>query len=133
MKTLLVAFFAFLSVSVFAQKAGNEVYKFDTENFNYGQIKQNSPATATFIVTNKGNKPLIIEDARPSCGCTVGDFTKAPIAPGKTGKITAVFNAAALGPIRKTVSVKFAGDNEVKFLKLSGEVLNAKEYAKVQK
>lgn len=133
MKVLLIAVFALFSTSVFAQQKADDLAKFDTENFNYGQVKQGVPVTATFVVTNKGNQPLIIEQATPSCGCTVGDFTKEPIMPGKNGKITAVFNAAAVGPINKTVTVKFANVQDVKFLKLSGEVLTAEAYAKVQK
>ncbi len=132
MKTLLLAVFALVSTTLFAQPKANEVAKFSTENFNFGKIKQGVPAKATFTVTNIGNQPLIIEQASPSCGCTVGDYTKEPIAPGKTGVITAVFNAAALGPVNKTVTVKFANVNDVKFLKLTGEVLDATAFAKAQ-
>jgi len=132
MKTLLLAVFALVSTTLFAQPKANEVAKFSTENFNFGKIKQGVPAKATFTVTNIGNQPLIIEQASPSCGCTVGDYTKEPIAPGKTGVITAVFNAAALGPVNKTVTVKFAKVNDVKFLKLTGEVLDATAFAKAQ-
>lgn len=131
MKKLFLAMLALSCTTVlFAQKKADEVSKFNKEAFDYGKIKQGSPATATFIVTNIGNEPLIIEMARPSCGCTVSDYTKAPIAPGKTGTIKAVFNAAGLGPIDKTVTVKFAGINDVKFLKLKGEVVNAATYEK---
>lgn len=131
MKTLLLAVFALVSTSLFAQKA-DAVAKFNTENFNFGKIKQGVPAKATFVVTNTGTTPLIIEQAAPSCGCTVGDYTKEPIAPGKTGTITALFNAAALGEINKTVTVKFAGVDDVKYLKLTGEVLDAGAYDKAQ-
>jgi len=130
MKTLLLAVFALVSTSLFAQEKADQVAKFSTENFNFGKIKQGVPAKATFVVTNTSNQPLIIEQASPSCGCTVGDYTKEPIAPGKTGVITAVFNAAALGEINKTVTVKFANIQDVKFLKLTGEVLDANAYDK---
>lgn len=130
MKTLLLAVFALVSTSLFAQQKADAVAKFNTENFNYGKIKQGVPATATFIVTNTSNQPLIIEQASPSCGCTVGEYTKAPIAPGKTGTISAVFNAAAIGPINKTITVKFANVDDVKFLKLTGEVLDSSSFDK---
>lgn len=132
MKTLLLAVFALISTSLFAQQKADVVAKFSTENFDFGKIKQGVPAKATFTVTNTGNQPLIIEQAAPSCGCTVGDYTKEPIAPGKTGTITAVFNSAALGPVNKTITVKFANVSDVKFLKLSGEVLDAAAYDKAQ-
>ncbi|MEO6682106.1 MAG: DUF1573 domain-containing protein, partial [Ginsengibacter sp.] len=74
------------------------------------------------IVTNISNEPLIIDQANPSCGCTVSDYTKAPIAPGKTGYIKAIYNAADLGPVNKQVTVKFANASDVKFLNFKGEV-----------
>jgi hypothetical protein len=123
MKKLLLGFLALSSTTLFAQKKADNVAKFNVETFDFGKIKQNVPVTATFVVTNIGNEPLIIDQATPSCGCTVSDYTKAPVAPGKTGTIKATFNAAAVGPIDKTITVKFAGIDDVKFLKFKGEVL----------
>lgn len=125
MKKLLLGFLALSSTTLFAQKKADNVAKFNVESFDFGKIKQNVPVTATFIVTNIGNEPLIIDQATPSCGCTVSDYTKSPVAPGKTGTIKATFNAAAVGPIDKTITVKFAGIDDVKFLKFKGEVLAA--------
>ena len=65
---------------------------------------------------------MIIDQANPSCGCTVSDYTKSPIAPGKTGYIKATYNAADLGPVNKQVTVKFANADDVKFLKFTGVV-----------
>jgi archaellum component FlaG (FlaF/FlaG flagellin family) len=125
MKKLLFLALAFCTVNVFAQKKADEVAKFNIESFDFGKVEQNKPATATFVVKNIGTEPLIIDQAAPSCGCTVSDYTKSPIAPGKTGTIKATFNAAAMGPIDKTVTVKLAGIDDVKFLKLKGEVVAA--------
>lgn len=125
MKKLLLGFLALSSTTLFAQKKADDVAKFNVESFDFGKIKQSVPVTATFVVTNIGNEPLIIDQATPSCGCTVSDYTKAPVAPGKTGTIKATFNAAAVGPIDKTITVKFAGIDDVKFLKFKGEVLAA--------
>jgi len=130
MKTFLLAVMALVSTSLFAQKKADEVAKFSTENFDFGKIKQGVPATATITVTNISNEPLIIDQAAPSCGCTVSDYTKEPIAPGKTGTIKAIFNAAAVGPINKNITVKFANADDVKFIKLSGQVLDAASYDK---
>ncbi|MEO7314066.1 MAG: DUF1573 domain-containing protein [Ginsengibacter sp.] len=123
MRNLLLAVLVLTSTSLFAQKKADEVAKFNVETFDFGKIKQNVPATATFIVTNISSEPLIIDQANPSCGCTVADYTKAPIAPGKTGYIKAIFNAADLGPIGKQITVKFANATDVKFLNFKGEVL----------
>jgi hypothetical protein len=125
MKRLLLAIALLSSTSLFAQKKANDIAKLSVDTYDFGKIKQNVPAEATITVTNVGTEPLLIEEARPSCGCTVSDYTKSPIAPGKTGTIKATFNAAALGQIDKTLTVKFAGADDVKFVKLTGEVLTA--------
>ena len=130
MKKLLVAILALSSTSLFAQKKADDIAKINVETYDLGKVKQNVPATATFVVTNIGNEDLLIEQANPTCGCTISDYTKSPIAPGKTGTIKATYNAANLGHIDKTLTVKFAGASDIKFIKLSGEVLDSAAYDK---
>ena len=125
MKHLFFAILILSSSAVFAQTAA-PVAKFTSEKFDFGKIKQNTPKVATFVFTNMTNAPLIIDQAAPSCGCTVSDYTKTPIAPGKTGMVKATFDAASVGRIDKTITVKFAGVDETTFLKLAGEVVAAK-------
>lgn len=133
MKKLLFSLTALLvSATMFAQgKKAADVAKFDSESFDLGKVKQDVPSTAIFTVTNISNEPLIIEQANPTCGCTISDYTKEPIAPGKTGTIKATYNAKNLGAINKNLTVKFAGIDEVKSIGIKGEVLNAEEYAKI--
>jgi len=128
MKKLLIALLAFTSATTFAQKKIADVAKLNTETYDFGKVKQNQPPTATFIVTNISSEPLIIEAANPTCGCTISDYTKAPIAPGKTGTIKATYNAANVGAIHKTLTVKFAGIDELKSINLAGEVLDSTAY-----
>ncbi|WP_462220379.1 DUF1573 domain-containing protein [Ferruginibacter sp.] len=131
MKRLILSLTALVvTAAVFAQKKADEVAKFATETVDLGKIKQSVPATATFTVTNIGKEPLIIEQASPTCGCTIGDYTKEPIAPGKSGTITATYNAAAANHFEKHMTVKFAGVDEVKSITLTGDVLSAEDYAK---
>lgn len=130
MKKLLLAILVLSSASLFAQKKADDIAKLSTETYDFGKVKQNVPPTAIITVTNIGKEDLIIEQATPSCGCTVSDYTKAPIAPGKTGTIKATYNAATLGTINKTLTVKFAGADDVKFVKLTGEVLAPADYDK---
>lgn len=125
MKKLLIAVLALTSTTLFAQKKADDIAKLNVETYDFGKINQNVPATATFVVTNIGSEPLIIAQANPTCGCTISDYTKTPIAPGKTGIIKATYNAAGLGQFDKTLTVKFAGANDIKFIKLTGEVVKA--------
>src|SRR5476651_1790474 len=105
-----------------------DVAKFDSSMINIGNARQGTPTKATFVVTNIGTTPLIIEQANPTCGCTISDYTKEPIAPGKTGIITATYNAANQGHFEKHLTVKFAGINEIKSITLTGTVLIAADY-----
>ena len=111
------------------KKKADEVGKFKTETVEMGKIKQDNPTTAVFEVTNVSKEPLIIEQANPTCGCTIGDYTKEPIAPGKTGFIKATYNAKNIGMFEKHLTVKFAGIDEVKSITIKGEVFKPEESA----
>ncbi|MEO7960769.1 MAG: DUF1573 domain-containing protein [Ginsengibacter sp.] len=130
MKTVLFAFLAFTTTTLFAQKKADDVAKLNVETYDLGKVQQGSPATATFVVTNVSTEPLLIENANPTCGCTISDYTKTEIAPGKTGYIKATYNAANLGQFDKTLTVKFAGADDIKSIKLKGEVLDKASYDK---
>ncbi|MBD3661235.1 MAG: DUF1573 domain-containing protein, partial [Arenibacter algicola] len=58
---------------------------------DFGTIEQNTTNPKTFTFTNTGDEPLIISDAKGSCGCTVPSYPKAPIPPGGTGEIEVVY------------------------------------------
>ncbi len=128
MKKLLFSITALtLSTVLFAQdaqkKKASDVAKFKSETIDLGKIQQGNPTTATFSVTNIGAEPLIIEQANPTCGCTISDYTKEPIANGKAGSIKATYNAANVGAFEKHLTVKFAGVDEVKSITIKGEVI----------
>lgn len=131
MKKLLLSITAFtFSAMLFAQKTVADVAKFELEKINQGTLKQNEGKEVKFVVTNISNQPLIIEEAKPTCGCTLGDYTKAPIAPGATGFISAKFNAATVGHFDKHITVKFAGVDESKSITITGDVLSPEDYEK---
>lgn len=138
MKHLFLALSVFIvSATAFAQsptvqKAENAV-KFKELVHDFGKIKQGVPVTYNFAFTNVANKPVVIEAATASCGCTTPVKPEAPIAKGKANKITAGFNAAALGPFNKTITIKVAGIDAPLDLRITGEVLSEVDYAKYQK
>lgn len=131
-KILLPLAVLIFSTAAFAQKKLADVAKFKSESIDFGKIKQGVPAKGTFVVTNIGTEPLIIEQANPTCGCTISDYTKEPIAPGKTGFINATYNAAALNHFDKHLTVKFAGIDEIKSISFTGDVVAADEFDKVK-
>ena len=136
MKKLLLSITALVfTVAVFAQKKSNDVAKFTSETVDLGKILQDRPTTATFEVTNIGKEPLLIEQASPTCGCTISDYTKEPIAPGQSGYIKATYNAKNLNMFEKHLTVKFAGCEDIKSITIKGEVIKdeAAEAAKAAK
>ena len=128
MKKLLFSLTALMLTSVlFAQKKADDVAKFKSESIDLGKVKQDNPVTGLFEITNIGKEPLLIEQANPTCGCTISDYTKEPIAPGKTGTIKATYNAKNVGMFEKHLTVKFAGIDELKSITIKGEVLKNEE------
>jgi hypothetical protein len=89
---------------------------------DFGKIKQNEPASYTFEFTNTGKDPVIITNAKPSCSCTVPEYTKDPVLPGKKGIVKATFNAHNPGVFSKTIAVT-TDKGETVVLKISGEVI----------
>ena len=75
-------------------------------DFDFGKIKKGDVVNHVFEVTNTGKNPLIISAVQPTCGCTVPEYTKEPILPGKKGEITLTFNSANFdGVVHKTAEV----------------------------
>ena len=95
-------------LSVYAQESNpnSAEIAFDIETINYGQIEKNADGAREFTFTNTGSEPLIIEDAKGSCGCTVPKFPKEPIKPGATGEIEVVYSPGKQqGSQNKTVTI----------------------------
>jgi hypothetical protein len=114
--------FAIVNISMGQGKKPADVAKFNSETVDLGKIKVGNPVTATFTITNISKEDLVIENVTPGCGCTKSDYTKEPIKPGKTGTITATYNAAAVGNFTKNVFVKLLGVDEQKSLTIVGIV-----------
>ena len=66
---------------------------FETTEWDFGDIDQGDVVEFAFKFTNSGSNPLIISSAKGSCGCTVPQCPKEPIAPGATGTIEVKFNS----------------------------------------
>lgn len=95
---------------------------FDKMTHEFGVVLWKHPATATFQIKNDGDKPLVISNVTTSCGCTVADWTKEPIAPGAIGVVTSTFDAKALGHFYKDIGVYCNASARPIYLMLRGEV-----------
>jgi hypothetical protein len=87
------------------QTATNMV--FEKLEHNFGTVKEGEKVTHMFKFKNAGDKPLTIFDAQGSCGCTVPEYPKEPIAPGKSGEIKVEFNSKG----KKGAETKFVTIN----------------------
>ncbi len=81
------------------------VMVFEESEFDFGTIDQGSPQEHVFKFTNTGDSDLIIVDAKSSCGCTVPEYTKDPVAPGDTGELLVKFNGSGKNQVSKTVTI----------------------------
>jgi hypothetical protein len=96
-----------------------------SETIDVGSIPQNTPKPIVFEFKNTGKTAVIVTNVQGSCGCTATDYTKTPIAPGKSGTVTATYNAANPGGFTKTVSVTTNAETTVKVLTIKGTVVAA--------
>ena len=103
--------------------------KFDKTTMDLGKFPESNPVQkCTFTFTNTGNAPLIINQAIASCGCTVPEYTKEPVAPGKTGTINVTYNGKGKFPgyFKKTITIRPNGKTEMTRLYISGEMEEGK-------
>ena len=65
---------------------------FDALTYDFGTVREGAVIEHRFRFTNTGNVPLLISNARSTCGCTVPDWPREPIAPGAQGEIPVRFD-----------------------------------------
>lgn len=127
----LVALFAFMASvnkTIAQQVDSGAKITFAKEVHDYGTIKYGADGTCTFEFKNTGNEPLIISNAKGSCGCTVPVWPKEPIAPGAKGTITVKYDTKRSGDINKSVTITSNAVNEPsKVIRIKGNVLPAPE------
>ena len=114
---------------LYAQDAteGGPQMKFETPVIDYGTIDHKADGQREFVFTNTGAAPLIISNARGSCGCTVPTWPKEPIPPGATGKIGVKYDTKRVGKFTKTITLTTNSIQKNKILTIKGEVLKPSE------
>ena len=106
------------------KSAGITEFAFNEEMHNFGSLQAGEIVVYTFVVTNTGDKNLIVEDVVTDCGCVHAKFPKVPIPPGMTGLIEVEFDSSGLfGREFKTIEVH-ANTKKPKQLAIFAEVQN---------
>lgn len=95
---------------------------FEKTTIDYGTIKKGSEPLRTFTFKNSGNEPLIITNAKGSCGCTVPTYPKEAILPGESSKIEVRYDTNRIGKFTKNVTVT-TNDGSNTVLTIEGEVI----------
>jgi hypothetical protein len=127
MKKSMIILFTIILVSLNIQAQENNVNSndsiiFDMTTYDYGTIPQGGDGNSEFTFTNKGDAPLILYNVHASCGCTVPQWPKEPIAPGKTGVIKVKYNTNSPGPFSKSITVNSNAANSSVSLRIKGNV-----------
>ncbi len=99
------------------------VMKFEHDTIDYGTIPHNADGYRAFKFTNVGKEPLIIKDARGSCGCTVPTAPKEPIQPGQDAEIKVHYATDRVGMFIKNVTLTSNANPTSKVLTIKGNVL----------
>ncbi len=123
MKKLIYSLFIITAVgfSATAQESTADM-TFEKDVHDYGTIAQGADGNYDFKFTNTGKTPLIITDAKGSCGCTVPTWPKEPIKPGETKSIKVTYDTKRIGAFTKTVSITSNAANPTKILTIKGVV-----------
>lgn len=103
---------------------------FDKTIHNFGTFSESSPkVSCVFTYTNTGDKPLVINQATAACGCTVPEYTKAPVKPGEKGEIKVTYNGTGKFPghFKKSITVRTNGKVEMTRLYIEGDMEEAKK------
>ena len=127
-KILFVAIMLIAFVGIASAQEKQASVKFDKVTHNFGTFSESDPVQeCTFVFTNVGDKPLVINQAMASCGCTVPEYTKSPIKPGEKGDLKVTYNGTGKFPghFKKSITVITNGVVEKTRLYIEGDMTEA--------
>ena len=117
----IIAFVVFGAMTMAAQSGPN--MQFNGTTIDYGTIDKGSDPIRKFTFTNTGNEPLIIKNAKGSCGCTVPTYPKEPIMPGESNVIEVRYDTNRVGAFNKTITLTTNETaSETRTLTIKGDV-----------
>lgn len=114
-----------------AEKNGKKAAEitFDKTEHDFGKLLQGEVVSYTFHFTNTGNAPLIISNVNTTCGCTVGEYSKDPLGPGKKGTVKVTYDSKGHNNIQTRSLTVIANTNPSStVLRIKANVLTADKY-----
>jgi hypothetical protein len=94
--------------------------------YDYGTIIQYSEGKCEIKFYNTGNQPLVLSRVRSSCGCTVPNWPRQPILPGKSAVIKVKYDTKKTGPFNKSITVESNASKPVS-CRIKGKVITEAE------
>ena len=126
---IVLAIAAFTGFNSFSQSSNDKTtgqvaaeITFENELHDFGTIDYAGDGVYSFKFTNTGKEPLVISDAKGSCGCTVPKWPKEPILKGQSNVINVSYDTKRPGPFTKTVTVTSNASSATKVLTIKGNV-----------
>ncbi len=99
-------------LSFFQGKKDNGLL-FEENLIQLNDVRSGKKVPAIFRFKNVSNVPILIQEVKPNCGCTVAKYPKAPIRPGENGEIKAIYDSYKQhGYNQKFISVKTSFSSE---------------------
>ncbi|MDX2134303.1 MAG: DUF1573 domain-containing protein [Saprospiraceae bacterium] len=104
--------------------------QYEKDRYDFGTVKEGEVVKYAFKFTNTGKEPLLISNAKGSCGCTVPTWPKEPVAPGASGELVVEFNTKGKpGRQSKRVTVTANTVPTETFIEVAGEVIGKEQPA----
>ena len=104
------------------EESSNATIDFVSKVVDYGTIEHNADGARKFVFTNNGTEPLLIKNAKGSCGCTVPTWPREAIAPGVTAEIGVKYATNRVGKFTKTITLTTNASKKPVILTIKGEV-----------
>jgi len=130
---LFIVFFLSYTALINGQEKSSMV--FSEKELNFGTVRAvDGLITHDFVFTNQGKVPLILNDVKSTCGCTVPEWPREPVLPGKSGKISVSFNPSGQsGAVNKTIRILSNASNSPVALAVRGVVIPAEKVEETYK
>lgn len=90
--------------------------------YDFGVLEKGDEQSCVFKFRNCSAEPVIIQNVRPSCGCTIPDYPEEAIQPGAMSEIKVVFTARTQGHFLRLIKVYFDKQPKAEKLYVEGEV-----------
>lgn len=121
-RKLLSALFLILSLAAQA----DDIRWLSTE-YDFGTFREaEGKKTGCVRFVNKGKEPTVINRVKPTCGCTVAEYTEGEIAPGDTATVSFTYNPAGRpGRFLKHIKVYTGLDDALTSVTIKGTVIGA--------